>query len=375
MKVKRFPVYTLSACLVAIVWYFAPEQDLAITDPTRKDPPNGSNGVMEIVDTGQGTHGTNPGESLPNSVGEERKTPPSQGFQHLLEPHDLEGAHFDRWLKGKEDDAGELAKAKVTAGILSENDGLLREGVEMDDENPMLAYVGATDDAFSGEEQLLHSKRFYANDPENALAAFIYATRLFEHGKKEGAFQVLQKSKDRQVLDDYTQESLRLMKEAYQAAEYTELDAQLQSMFQLGKPYLGDLLSFAGELDDVADTLPAQEAKNLRNLASSMGIRVSQSATTGTLLDQLTGLAMEERSLEGIGEGDNSPFEGMTVEEARTSIKGRKDRLKMVMSKFAGMDEVNVLSKDPVLMEGYLEEFWKSGELGAIQWLLLQVGE
>ena len=365
---KRFPVYTLSACLVAVVWYFAPKKQQSPDESTRKGIGQPPPGVMEIVDRGTEGPVSKPTQNQASQGDGGSATPTGSSFLNL---HKVDALDYNGWLQqmSKEDDNGQ---AKVIAGMLSNDGGLVREGVEMDEGSPMLAYVGSTDPAFSAEEQLLHSKRFYANDPENALAAFIYATRLFEHGNKEGAFQVLQESKDRQVLDDYSLDRLQLMKEAYQAAGLTNLEAQLQSTLALGKPYLGNLLSFVGELDDVADTLPPQEAANLRNLTSSMGIRVSQSAATGTILDQLTGLAMEERSLEGLGDDDNSPFEGMTVEEAQTSIKDRRDRLKDTISKFSGMDALSILTQDPVLMEGYFEAFRRNGELEAIHWLIGQ---
>ena len=309
---------------------------------------------------------TNDPKSLDQSIGTSKITPtPDQDVPELYTPIQFTASQLQSWLDQKKGNPSQLAQAKIVAGMLLNHAEMIRAGVESDPGNPQAAYIGATHDSFSQEEQLQYSRQFFQNAPENALASYLYAARLFESGDQNAAIRVLHESKDRQLVDDYSLATKQFSEDAYLHAGASELSAKFQSWASLQKPYLRDILSFAGELDDVADSLPQSEAKSLRQVTASMGSKTRQSVATGTIIEQLSGLAIEEKSLEGLGHDEPSHYEGMTTLEVKESIQQEREEIKTVMKQM-DIDSL-IRSSHPDLLQEFVENIWKIGELEAVK--------
>ena len=282
-----------------------------------------------------------------------------------MKPIQLTSAQTKTWLEGKSGERSALLESVAVGGLISDDPDLIRHAVSNDPENPKLTYIGATNEAFSAEEQLEHSKQFYINAPENGLAGFIYAARLFESGDPTAAIRILRASRDRHLIDDFSLDRQLLMEEAYQATGASAIQAKLQANFYSTKPYLGDLLAFAGELDDLADTMPKQEAAKLRGHTASMGVRLKKSAEAGTIIDQLGGLAIEARALDGLGEEDVSPYENLTIPQAREALATQKAEIQETI-KLIKLD--SLAKNNPQLLGEFVDKIREMGELEALKW-------
>lgn len=279
----------------------------------------------------------------------------------------ITAADLEQWLAGRSGDAGSLAEAQAIAGLLTNNPDLIRLAIEADPKNSHLLYIGATLSSFTGEERLALSERFFRQDTQNGLAAYIYAAQLFKSGDTRKGIEILSSSQDRPRIDAYATQTQLLMDDAYVAAGCSPGEAKALSLFNLRIPYFSDLQSLVGSINDMGNTLPPEEAANLRALAASMGMRLNDQANSVTYIDHLIGLKLEEKTLAGLANNSPSPYEGITVEQARQAIKNEREEIRKVMEQ-APLEEI--MSGDPELVDRYIDRIRLMGELEATKWWL-----
>jgi hypothetical protein len=284
---------------------------------------------------------------------------------------EITASDFEKWLDGKKGDSRSLAEAQAMVGILTDNPDLIRKAIEADPENPHLLYIGATLASLTGEERLALSERFFLQDTQNGLAAYIYAAELFKSGDTKKGIEILSSSQDRPRIDAFATRMQLLMDDAYIAAGYSPSEAKVLSVFNRGIPYYSSLQSLAGSINDLGDSLPANEAADLRALAASMGMRLNDQASSVSFIDHLIGLKLEEKTLAGLANNAPSPYEGMTVEQARQVITNEREEIRKVMEQ-APTDVI--LSSEPELVDGYLDRVRLVGELEATKWWLGATG-
>jgi hypothetical protein len=284
---------------------------------------------------------------------------------------EITAADLEKWLAGKKGDSRSLAEAQAIAGLLTHNPDLIRQALKDDPENPHLLYIGATQSSFTQEERLALCERFFRQDTRNGLAAYIYAAQLFKAGDTKKGIEILSSSQDRPRIDAFATQTQLLMDDAYIAAGCSPDKAKALSVFGLGIPYYSDLQALAGSINDLGNSLPPNEAADLRALTASMGMRLHDQTRSVTFIDHLIGLKLEEKTLAGLADDAPSPYEGITVEQARQAITKEREELRKVMEQ-APMEVI--LSSDPELVDRYFDRFRLMGELEATKWWLGTTG-
>jgi hypothetical protein len=302
-------------------------------------------------------------------------TPPSGGGASRLDSRQLgdgllkeiTAADLAQWLDGKKGDSRSLAEAQAIAGLLTNNPDLIRQAIAADPENPHLLYIGATLPSFTSEERLALSERFFRQDPQNSLAAYIYAAQLFKTGDTNKGIEILSSAQGRARIDSFATQTQLLMDDAYIAAGFSTDKAKALSLFNLRMPYFSDLQSLASSINDLGNSLPPDEAANLRALAASMGMRLNDQESSVTFIDHLVGLKLEEKTLAGLANNSPSPYEGITVEQARQAITAEREELRKVMEQ-APLEVI--MASDPELVNRYIDRVRLVGELEAAKWWL-----
>ena len=302
-------------------------------------------------------------------------TPPAAGNATRIDRQQLgagrsekiTAADLEPWLAGKRGDSRSLAEARAIAGLLTNNPDLIRLAIEADPKNPYLLYIGATLSSFTGEERLALGERFFRQDTQNGLAAYIYAAQLFKSGETKKGIEILSSAQDRPRIDAFASQTQLLMDDAYIAAGCSPGKAKALSLFSLRIPYYSDLQSLAGSINDVGNSLPPDETANLRALAASMGMRIHDQTGSVTFIDHLIGLNLEEKTLAGLANNAPSPYEGITVEQARQAITNEREELRKVMEQ-APLEFI--MSGDPELFDRYIDRIRLLGELEATKWWL-----
>ena len=303
-------------------------------------------------------------------------TPPRAGFASRMDrpqvgeelSGEISASDLEQWVAGRKGDSRSLAEAQAIAGLLANNPDLIRQAIETDPESPHLLYIGATLSSFPQEERLALSERFYQQDTKNKLSAYIYAAQLFEAGDTSEAIKILKSSADRPRIDTFAAQTQLLMDDAYVAAGYSPDSAKLLSVSNLQLPYGSDLLTFAGSLNDAGDSLPAEEATELRTLSASMAMRLADQKSSGTFINHLIGLSIEEKTLASLANNSPSPYEGLTVGQARQAITKEREELRKVMEQAPGLDVI--ISGDPEFAGRYIDRFRLVGEQEATRWWL-----
>jgi len=271
--------------------------------------------------------------------------------------------------KSPTDERSLTARARATAiqGILDRNADLLREAIKMSPNDPYLLFLGATHSLLTPEEKLELGRRFYERDSQNALAAFIHAAHLLKSGDSAAALDILRSSGGRADYSDYTNETFRLMETALIRAGHSPVEARLRAFSQLEAGYFHDLRDVLGSLIRMTGELPADEAASMRSLTSYMSRRISDESKYGTIISQMGGLVMEKSVLEGMADDQPSPYDGLTVAEARASIEAQRQQL-MELTKHVP-DYEQLLRDDPQVLNLYFERMMRDGEVEALKWL------
>jgi|AntRauTorckE6833_2_1112554.scaffolds.fasta_scaffold07129_5 hypothetical protein len=302
--------------------------------------------------------------------------PPPEGTASHMHPRRLEAelskkitiSDLQQWLERKKGDSHSLAEAQAIAGLLTDNPDLIRQAIEADPENPHLLYIGATLSSFSTEERLALSERFFLQDTGNGLAAYLYAAQLFEAGDTTKGIDILRSSPDRPRIDAFATRTQLLMDDAYVAAGYSTGAAKIQSVANLSLPYYSSLWSLVSSINGLGSSLPSDEAADLRSLTATMGIRLAHQVRSGSFIGHLMGLKLEEQTLLGLAENSPSPYEGLTVEQARLAITNEREELRKTMKQAPGLEEI--MSSSPELVDRYIDRFRLMGELEATKWWL-----
>ena len=278
----------------------------------------------------------------------------------------VSASDFDQWLLSMADDPHALAEAKATVGLLTRNPDLIREALAMDPDNPQLLYIGSTLSSYSDAERLGLAERFFKQDPENGLAAYLYAERLLATGDQKAGLDILRNATERQGMDDFSNPMGLLYEDAFLAAGYSRAAAKVKALTDLSMGYYTGISRMAKSLNGMASSLPAGEASEINSLAASIGRRIGEQMSPGTIMSGLVGLKLEAETLAGFPDDAPSPYQGLTVGEARQSIVDERSEILRFAQK--APDLGTILSGDPELASRYVDRVRLLGEVEAAKW-------
>ncbi len=276
-------------------------------------------------------------------------------------------ADLDAWIESKKGDPRSYAEALVTVGLLTKDPDLIRQGIQTDPQNGHLLFIGTTLAGFSDEERFAMSKRLLEAAPDNALASFISAAHLSETGQTDAAIEILKGSAERPKIGDFGLETQLMTEDALIAAGLSPDAARIRSVFEMRIGYLSDLRSLVGSLKDVEGSMSPDEASELRSMTALMGQRMRDQSRSKTVIDHLSGMMLEEATLKGQPDDAPSPYEGLTVGQARESIAAERQSVRAVLDNMPELE--TIFTSNPDLMKRYVERTRVMGELDALKWL------
>lgn len=352
MKLKLFLTHLLAATLgmlVAILWSEKTDDSGDSSASTKKSERSGSDGIGSQADTLLRARSKATNLSIAAQISKQ-----------------ITIADLEAWLASKEGDPRSYGEALVIAGLLTDNPEFVRKGIEADPKNGHLLFIGATLGSFSDEERLAMSKRLVDADPENGLAACAHASNLFRSGQTDAAIEILKSTAERPGTNDFMTETQLLMEEAYASAGLSPIAAKVGGTFNVQSPVYSEMLALTNSVKGTEDSLPPDEAANLRALTASMGQRLADHSRSKSVLTHLTGIAVEKATLNGLPDDALSPYNGLTVGQARESINAQQQQIREAIENTPDLD---TLSNDPELLGRYIDRARLVGELEAIQWL------
>lgn len=295
--------------------------------------------------------------------------PKTQNHSELLDQvkAELSQQDFNEWLTRRKDDPRAHAEALVIVGMITGDPTLIRQGLKEDPSNAHLLFIGSTIGSIPPEERAESSSRLAELNPDNALAAMLHARHLLRTGQSEAGIQAFMDAADRPEMSDFRSQTQALAEDAYIGAGLTPDAAKIKSAMGWKLDHLHDLKELTNSLDDFRDSMAPEEFAGLRAKSASLGMRLGQSTKTSAFVDRVVGISMELDSLNGLSDNEASPYEGMTVAEAKKSIQAERQELREV-SKIAG-DMWDTFTDRPELMVRYVDRMRMMGEIEALKWL------
>jgi hypothetical protein len=170
--------------------------------------------------------------------------------------------------------------------------------------------------------------------------------------------------------DDYTQEAILGMQEAYQTAGYSEVEAKLAATTGALLPHLAELkqdglslLEAASKWSQSGDTISAQSAMQM---SLDLGQRLSD-PNSMTLIQQLVGLAIQRKAYDAMAAATTDPAAGQEIQDRIKELQQYRDGIKNQVSSLN--IETWLQTASPEDISGYIDRERLLGEQRAMQWL------
>jgi hypothetical protein len=285
---------------------------------------------------------------------------------------DLTVEQLEPYLHANHRDAASL----LTAYRATHKRELLDEAIANFPNDPRVAYTawyrtepGPDDpDGLKARRQALD--KFEQVAPDNSLANYLSAANYFKTGHPDQAMQEMQAGASKTKFDDYTQEAILGMQEAYQTAGYSEVEAKLAATTGALLPHLAELkqdglslLEAASKWSQSGDTISAQSAMQM---SLDLGQRLSD-PNSMTLIQQLVGLAIQRKAYDAMAAATTDPAAGQEIQDRIKELQQYRDGIKNQVSSLN--IETWLQTASPEDISGYIDRERLLGEQRAMQWL------
>ncbi|NRA26576.1 MAG: hypothetical protein HRU10_04930 [Opitutales bacterium] len=290
----------------------------------------------------------------------------------FLKDKPLSRAAADVWLRGIPRNSL-FADRFAAAGMLLVDIDLIRTSLEQEPENPFALYAAANLSGLEPEEQKEFRQRFFEVDSSNALAGYLYAQSLAQSGQMDEAISVLNETSHRTGFENYAQHFMLNAQDVFLAVGNSYSEARALSAAQVVVPYANDMRELGDSLIWQALTLSEEDSVEVRALVSSMGERLSGIGLGRYAVEYLSGISIERAGLEGLPEDYPSPYDGLSVAQARRSIDDEYDRVVRVLRETRPL--IDAVNTDPDLWSRYAERINLCGEVNAIDWLKAELDD
>jgi hypothetical protein len=206
--------------------------------------------------------------------------------------------------------------------------------------------------------------------PDNALADYLSAANYFKSGQPEQAVQEMLAGAAKPKYDDYVQDDIQRMEEAYLAAGYPEFAAKAAADSGALLPHLAELKQAGLSLVELANSYQqagdAASAQAAFQMSLDLGQRLDDPNSV-TLIQTLVGIAIQRKGLEAMAAAAPDPdtaqaFQGQlkTLEQQRAGIKDMVASLQF---------ETWLQTAPPEDVSAYFDRARIFGEQQAMKWL------
>lgn len=265
------------------------------------------------------------------------------------------------------------AESLVTASRVTNDLSLLREAVARfpDDARAQLDLALRSSDP---QERGRALEALRAADPNNAMGSYLSAAEAFKAGRSDDAVKLLSEAMQRTSMDDYAMANVVSAEEAYLSAGFTPLQAKAAAMYGMAMPQTSELNRLSQEMETLrsayAGAGDADSAQAMIELGIDLGQRVQQSLGHRILINDLVGVAIEQRALKTLDPAMVLADSGLTVEQRLEQLAARRDVVKRTVQ---GADPT-AANVAPEVLAQFLDRQKALGELAALQWLRGRLG-
>ncbi len=254
--------------------------------------------------------------------------------------------------------------ALLSAFRLGGGAAFLQEAMERFPNHPhvLLASLSQENDA---AKRLVILENLKRADRGNALGNCLAARALLDLGRKDEAFEELQKVAGKPV-NDFTIASVQNDEEAFLFSGFPAPEAKIMALFGSTKTAMLQLRNLADSMGELRGIYQSEgdedSAQAVRDLQIGLGQQLQGS---GTLVDELVGIVVEKKALQGLD--SEEPLARLEeMEQRKESLLGNSKRV------MAMMNDPSVAESDWML---YFDRAKLFGEAAANDWLLARYPE
>ena len=273
----------------------------------------------------------------------------------------------------------------LAASITSNDIKYLLEALEREPKNPLLLYHALTFDDRPIDERLRWSETLLEQQPTNAFAAAIHTANLFQDGNQKEALALLLETSNLTSWDDFLGPTVSATRGLHEHSGRSPVLAKFISAYEVSMGNQVQLLGLTEEMNPYVQANSPADSEAFRNSTTQLGQRMVKRGQTGPSINTLIGLSLQQNALKGLPDDAASPFENLTVAEAKAHIEQQKVSFRELLnednpiqtlldSTLSGQVPTEFppgLTSD--LLEGYIDRTTLAGEVNATEWLKQQL--
>ena len=282
-------------------------------------------------------------------------------------------------------DQNRSIESLLAASVTSNDIQYLQEALEREPKNPLLLFHALTFNDRPIDERLRWSKALLEQQPTNAFAATIHAANLFKDGNQKEALALLLESSNLTSWDDFVGPTVSATRGLHEHSGRSPVLAKFISAFEIPMANQVQLLGLIEEMNPYVQANSSADSEAFRNSTTQLGQRMVERGQTGPAINTLIGLSLQQNALEGQPDEAASPFENLTVAEAKAHLEQQKVSFRELInednpiqtfldSALSGQTPTEFppgLTSD--LLEGYIDRTHFAGEVNATEWLKRQL--
>jgi hypothetical protein len=303
--------------------------------------------------------------------------PGTNFFQALAEGHwpQLTAAQVAGYLAANHRNAGSLLAAYHTTS----DRAFLEEAMAKYPNDPRVAYTAwFRGGPYANEAEESQARRHWLDvleqaAPDNSMANYLSAQNYFKSGQTELAVQEMQAGGGKASFNDYTQEAIQDVQEAYVAAGLPESEAKAASTMGALLPDLAELKSDAQSLAGLADTCrqsgDTASAQAALQMCMDLGRRLD-SPDSMTLIQQLVGIAIQRIALHAMDPTTAVGDSGQTVQETDNALAQERQGIRTLTNN--QLEQSWLQSASDADICAYFDRMRIFGEQNALRWLAVR---
>ncbi|HTS19773.1 MAG TPA: sigma-70 family RNA polymerase sigma factor [Verrucomicrobiae bacterium] len=272
----------------------------------------------------------------------------------------LPQAEIDAYLRQNKRNAESL----LAAYRMTHDPSYLREAATNFPNTPFVQFVVIADKIFP-EDQRKWIDAFKASSPDNALAWYFSALDYFNSNQPDQAIQELTQATHRQSFDTYAGQTSQAVEEMCDLAGWPPLAAKAWAASSESISYLNSLKNLGNQMLQLQQQDFARGDAASANSLASIGLALGNELRTGGPIEQLVGIAIDQKILAQLDPSVNYDFLGRPPGTMRTELDQQKQAIRVAL---AAKDQIL-----PTLNEADLTSYFERkklyGEMNAVQWL------
>ena len=254
-------------------------------------------------------------------------------------------------------------EAIIAAGIILNDSSYYIRALENNPNDAHALYLLALNDSTEGSIKIDLAKKLLKEQPNNVIGSYLLASLQAESGDTDESIKTLLGSFNQKGYEDFYNQTSLKVEDALRGTGSSKTGSTLYSLWNVPIPILSKINKTAKTVMTFVPESNPERAHELRSLTASIGTEIVNEGNL--IIHELVGISAQMMSLKGMEDNDPSPFESLSVKEARESLEERKGLIRNLNI----LNPKDFITMDATLIESYMNRVRTVGEYEATRWL------